>query len=156
MNPLALILFAGSLAPLGLAPVQEPPQPRPVHRVLLVGHDPAAPDVTFPQLAKERTHALYRERTAAWASFLKQHFEHVEVVYAAAYDVSMSAAADVTVFDACPAVLSRRMQPSAVEAGHSAGPKRSYGLADLSFAAITISEQSSAIGESRGLKLDWL
>jgi hypothetical protein len=156
MTPLALILVAGAFAPLELTPTQEARPPRPVHRVLFVGHDPAAPDVAIPQLAKERTHELYRERTTAWTSFLKEHFEHVEVVYAAAYDVSMSAAVDVTVFDACPAVLSGKMNPREVREGQPAAPRRRYALADLSFPAITISEQSSAIGESRGLKLDWL
>lgn len=156
MTPLALILVAGALAPLGLAAAQEPPHPRPVRRVLLVGHDPAAPDVTFPQLAKERTHALYRERTAAWAEFLEEHFERVEVVYAAAYEVSMSRTADVTIFDACPPALSTGIRASDVEAGVRGRPGAPYALADLSFPALTISQQSSAIGESRGLKLDWL
>ncbi len=112
-------------------------------RVLLVGHDPANPKVSFPQLAKPRTHELYRERTAAWHSLLREHFEDVTLVHAADYEVALSQRVDVTVFDAQPPrgqnQISRPLLPR-----------------DFDRPALLIAENSPGIGEPLGLKLDWL
>lgn len=104
-------------------------------RVLLVAHDPESPQVSFPDMATERTQELYRERKGAFESLLRAHFENVRVVHGAEYSADLSDAADVTVFDVRPA------RPLA----------RSF-----SRPALMIGEASPRIGEPLGLKLDWL
>ena len=115
-------------------------------RVLLVGHDPAAPQLVFRQLAKQRTFALYRERTAAWEALLRYHFANVTVVHGADYRVSMSDDVDVTIFDARPPLLGTP--------GESQRPP--YLPASFDRPAVLISENAPLIGEPIGLKLDWL
>lgn len=119
-------------------------------RVLFVGHDPAAPDVMFASMAKPRTWALHRERTAAFEALLRYHFEDVQVVHAADYEVAMSAAADVTIFDTPPKAL-----VEAVRDGEDYRPAE-YLPRDFAHAAITIAGTSDRVGEPLGLKLDWL
>jgi hypothetical protein len=104
-------------------------------RVLLVAHDPESPQVSFPDLATERTHALYSERRDAFAKLLREHFQDVRVVLADDYRAGMSDDVDVTVFDARPA---RELDRS------------------FSRPALMIGEASPRIGERLGLKLDWL
>ena len=118
-------------------------------RVLLVGHDPAAPKVSFKQLAKERTYRLYRERTAAFEALLRYHFEHVEVVHGEDYVPAMSDRADVTIFDCRPKAL----RPMQREPEYRAAE---YLPADFDAPAIMISENSPWIGEPLGTKFDWL
>lgn len=116
-------------------------------RVLLVANDPAAPTITFRQMAKPRTFALYRERTAAWEALLRYHFEHVTVVHGADYEVAMSDAADVTIFDTRPKVIAPPSGP---------GQRPAFLPASFDRPAILIAENAPLIGEPIGLKLDWL
>lgn len=118
-------------------------------RVLLVGHDPAAPKVPFPDMANERTYALYRERKAAFEALLRYHFEDVRVVHGADYEVEMSYEVDVTVFDALPEPQTQ---------ANADGGYRPVAYLPESFdrPAVMISQTSPRIGESLGLKLDWL
>ena len=138
---LLAVAFFAPLAGAQSDPAETPE--RSALRVLLVGHDPANPRVVFPQLAKPRTHELYRERTAAWHSLLREHFEDVTLVHAAKYRPAMSQRVDVTVFDAQPPLgpgrLSMPLLPS-----------------DFDRPALLIAENSPGIGEPLGLKLDWL
>jgi len=138
------LLAAALFAPLAGAQsdVTTAPERSALH-VLLVGHDPARPKVPFPQLAKPRTHELYRERTAAWHSLLREHFEDVTLVHAADYEVAMSERVDVTVFDAQP--------PRG-----PGGIKPPFLPRDFDRPALLIAENSPGIGEPLGLKLDWL
>ncbi len=118
-------------------------------RVLLVGHDPAAPKVPFPDMANERTYALYRERTAAFEALLRYHFEGVRVVHADDYRVEMSDEVDVTVFDALP----KPVTPAGAEDGYRPAV---YLPESFDHPALMIAENSPRIGDSLGLKLDWL
>ena len=141
--------FAATLLAAVALEQAEPAQADQGLRVLLVGHDPEAPQVMFRQLAKPRTFRLYRERTAAWESLLRYHFEHVKVVYGKDYEVAMSDDFDVTIFDARPKELtSAQRQPQYRPA--------SYLPESFDRPAILIAENSPRIGEPIGLKLDWL
>jgi hypothetical protein len=143
---LALVPTAASAqdAPTGDAPAKSD------LKVLLVSHDPAAPQVPFPDMAQARTIELFEERAALWKAFLDEHFEDVRLVYGADYEVAMSAAADVTIFDARPPVAK-----AAVRDGGQYEPAE-YLPRDFAHAAITISDNSPRLGEPLGLKLDWL
>ncbi|MEM7261007.1 MAG: hypothetical protein AAF488_03390, partial [Planctomycetota bacterium] len=102
--PLLLALVASvPVTALGTAQAQKPTTRKSPLSVLFVGHDPENPLVEYQPT--ERTVALHQERTPAFESFLREHFEQVRVVYAADYRVSMSDESDVTVFDARPPVL---------------------------------------------------
>ena len=140
-------LLAGLFALAPLAAAQDA-SPKSDLRVLLVGHDPEAPRITFDG-DDERTRALYAERTDAFRALLETHFETVEVVFGAAYDASMSGDVDVTLFDCVPDRL-----PTA-ETG-DVPPVRRYLPDDFSKPALMIAENSSLIGEPLGSKLDWL
>ena len=125
-------------------------------RVLLVGHDPEAPDMMFADLGTPRTVELYKERTAAFKTFLNERFVHVTIVYGADYRVEMSDRVDVTIFDARPKAL----QPAKREVDPDTG-EMDYQAAEylpLSFdrPAMMIAYNSPQIGEPLGLKLDWL
>lgn len=77
-------------------------------RVLFVGVDPNADHVapyhrTGP--AATRYPDLMKERTPAFESFLKEHFESVRVVFGDQYEPKMSDRFDVTVFDTLPPYL---------------------------------------------------
>lgn len=125
-------------------------------RVLLVGHDPARPKVVFPQLAKERTFRLYRERTAAWEALLRYHFAHVTVVHGDDYRVEMSDDVDVTVFDCRPAQLEAAREDKDPETGATVYRRASYLPESFDRPAVLIAENAPLIGEPIGLKLDWL
>ena len=73
--------------------------------VLLVAQDPEAPQVPVASVATDRTYELCRERKAAFEGLLREHFHDVTVVHGADYTVDLSAAADVTLFDVLPPVL---------------------------------------------------
>ena len=124
-------------------------------RVLLVGHDPAAPQVPFTDMAKERTYRLYRERTAAFEALLRYHFADVRVVYAGDYSPEMSDDVDVTVFDARPKQRAADGEADGDGASSSYRPP-SYLPASFDRPALMIAETSPLIGEPLGLKLDWL
>lgn len=131
--------------PSSLLAQEETPKPL---RVLLVGHNPDAPKVVFPQLAKPRTKRLYRERTAAWEALLRYHFEHVQVVHGNDYKTAMSEAVDVTIFDCRPKPLPA---PNKTKSGRPLALPESFDRP-----AILIAENAPLIGEPIGLKLDWL
>jgi len=110
-----------------------------------VGHDPEHPyinDEPTPRMV-----ALHQERTAAFETLLREHFHQVTVVHVADYEVVMSEAADVTLFDASPGGLE--------------GPG---GIGDLPYRlppgfsrpALMIAENAHEIGAPLGLKLGWL
>jgi len=124
--------------------------------VLYVGHDPSAPQVMFPQLATERTHELYRERTPAFEAFLREYFEDVRVVYGEEYTADMSDEADVTLFDARPKELTPTVRKVDAASGAMHYEPATYLPRDFSRPALMISENSPRIGEPLGLKLDWL
>ena len=138
------------------APAGPAPTAKSKLRVLLVSHDPQDPKVPFPQMATERTYALYRERAAAFEKFLREHFEHVQLVYGADYERSMSDAVDVTVFDARPTPIKEAVR-QVDDAGRvvSYRPEQ-YLPTDFDRPALLISENSARIGEGLQLKLDWL
>ncbi len=119
-------------------------------RVLFVGHDPSDRKIPFADMAEPRTYQLYRERTSAFESLLRYHFEDVRVVYGKDYEVSMSDDVDVTIFDTLPNPLH---DP---ERDRGAPRQNSYLPETFSRPALTISMNSARIGEPIGLKHDWL
>ncbi|HPF12777.1 MAG: hypothetical protein H6830_06755 [Planctomycetes bacterium] len=125
-------------------------------RVLLVSHNPEAPQVPFADMATERTWELYRERAAAWKALLDQHFESVRLVYGPDYTADMSNAVDVTLFDARP----KPLRPSGTVldpiTGQETYQPAQYLPDDFDRPALMIAENSPLIGEPLGLKLDWL
>ena len=125
-------------------------------RVLLVGNDPAAPAPGMMDRDDPRTMPLMRERTAAWEALLRYHFEHVTVVYGADYDVEMSAAHDVTIFDTRPKALTPTVNRVDEKTGERIYRAATYLPESYDHATITISDNSPRIGEPLGLKLDWL
>lgn len=138
-----LIPFVVTLAVAGSAAAQGEPS------VLLVGNDPEAPRIPFRDHAKERTFKLYRERTAAFEALLRYHFEKVEVVHGADYDVAMSDDFDVTVFDTLPKALTTAVREPEYRAA-------TYLPESFDRPALMIADVSPRIGEPIGLKLDWL
>lgn len=115
-------------------------------RVLLVGHDPENPFINYEPT--DRMVALHQERTGAFRGLLERHFRQVTVVFANDYEVSMSHAVDVTVFDAKP-------KPAEVDDGSSPwGP--ALLPVDFTRPVLTIGEVTGDIGLPIGLKLDWL
>lgn len=125
-------------------------------RVLLVSHDPAAPKLAFASMADERTLELYKERASAFETFLKEHFESVQLVYGDSYTAAMSDAVDVTLFDARPKALSPAGEVTDPETGETSHQRASYLPESFSRPALMIAENSPLIGEPIGLKLDWL
>lgn len=125
-------------------------------RVLFVGHDPAAPQLPFKDLATKRTVELYKERTAAFEALLRSRFEHVTIVYGADYRVALSDRVDVTIFDARPKALSPAERGVDPKTGQPTYTPARYLPQDFAHAALTIAENSPRIGEPLGLKLDWL
>ena len=124
--------------------------------VLFVGHDPAAPHVSFPDMATERTHELYAERTPAFEAFLNEHFEEVRVVHGADYRPYQSEAFDVTIFDTMPPALTEAGWQTDPETGEQTYTQAVYLPEEFDLPALLIGEASPRIGEGLGLKLDWL
>ena len=125
-------------------------------RVLFVGQDPKAPVAPFADLAKPRTYALLRERTAAFEALLRYHFKDVRVVHGADYTAEMSADVDVTVFDALPkALIATRREKNPTTGAVDYRPA-AYLPASFDRPALMISHVSPRIGEPLGLKLDWM
>lgn len=125
-------------------------------RVLLVGQDPAAPQVGFADAENPRTLPLLRERTAAWEALLRYHFANVTVVYGADYDATMSDAVDVTIFDALPRPLAAAVREQDPETGEMSYEPPVYLPEDFSRPALGIASMTPRIGEPLGTKLDWL
>lgn len=117
--------------------------------VLFVGNDPEAPKVPFADLAKPRTYALYRERTAAFEALLRVHFENVRIVHGADYTADMSDDFDVTIFDTRPKALTQAVREPVYKAA-------TYLPESFDRPALMIADNSPRIGEPMGLKLDWL
>lgn len=148
----ALALFASSLPALAQESSTKDKSPL---RVLLVSHDPQAPQV-LPVDMTWRTLELYKERAASWKALLNEHFAQVTLVYGPAYDVTMSDAVDVTVFDARPKAISDVGMVTNPVRGEESHKRASYLPRSFTRPALMISENSPLIGEPLGLKLDWL
>lgn len=124
--------------------------------VLFVGHDPASPHISFPDMAVERTHELYAERTPAFDAFLRAHFDEVRVVHAADYTTEMSDAVDVTIFDTPPTAIEEAGWRTDALTGQEVYSKAVHLPQGFDRPALMIGEASPRIGEGIGLKLDWL
>ena len=123
---------------------------------MFVGHDPAKPKIPFPRMAKKRTHELYRERTAAYAALLRAHFADVKIVHAADYTVAMSDGVDVTVFDSTPKALSPARRTRDPRTGRATYAPARYLPRSFDRPALMIGWVAPRVGESLGLKLNWL
>jgi len=163
MNRLTALLPSWLLCITFLAAQEQPPAataatetPREPLRVLLVGHDPAAPKIMFSDMAVARTEQLYRERTAAWEALLRYHFRDVKVVYGSDYRVEMSDAVDVTIFDAQPKAITAAKRGKDPVTGESTYQAATYLPESFDRPAILIAANAPTIGEPLGLKLDWL
>ncbi len=124
--------------------------------MLFVGHDPTSPHISFPDMAVERTHELYAERTPAFDAFLRAHFDEVQVVHSADYTPEMSAAVDVTIFDTPPPAIEEAGWHTDPLTGQEVYSKAVHLPQDFDRPALMIGEASPRIGEGIGLKLDWL
>jgi len=155
-------LFRAATMLLALAAWLPAQQPRTVHRtdpslrVLFVGHDPVAPKIASYDKGDPRKQALFRERTAAWESLLRYHFQNVTVVHGTDYKVEMSDAVDVTVFDAVPTALTEAVRGKDPKTGKPTYKAATYLPKSFDRPALMISNVSSRIGEPLGSKLDWL
>ncbi|MFT4842063.1 MAG: hypothetical protein ACJA0V_001995 [Planctomycetota bacterium] len=125
-------------------------------RVLFVGQDATDLKIMFSSMAVPRTRQLYRERTAAWESLLRYHFEHVTVVHGEDYRVEMSDDVDVTIFDVPPKALTAVKRGTDPDTGKSTYQAATYLPESFDRPAIMISASAPRIGEPLGLKLDWL
>lgn len=125
-------------------------------RVLLVSHDPANVHVPFADMASERTMVLYAERAELFEALLKEHFNHVRMVYGDNYTADMSNEVDVTLFDSRPKPLRAAERAKDPVTGETDYRPAEYLPADFDRPALMIAENSPMIGEPLGLKLDWL
>ena len=125
-------------------------------RILYVGQDPERPRPPFAKMAKKRTYALFRERTAAFEALLRYHFKEVRVVHGANYQVEMSDDVDVTIFDNLPKAITRARREKDPETGQLTYTPPTYLPRSFDRPALMISHNSAWIGESLGLKLDWM
>lgn len=110
----------------------------------------------FADLGTPRTVELYRERTAAFESFLRERFENVTVVYGSDYTVELSDQVDVTIFDNRPKELKPAKREQNPETGELDYQPAEYLPLSFNRPALMIAENSPRIGEPLGLKLDWL
>ena len=78
-------------------------------RVLYLGPDPKSAAAPRSSLDPDKAEALVRKRPASFEHLLRQHFETVTITTPDDYDESMSAAYDVTIFDACPKPIGKRL-----------------------------------------------
>ena len=147
--------FAGAQAQ-STASSASAPGPRDALRVLFVGQDPNNLKVMFSDMAKKRTHQLYRERTSAWESLLRYHFKNVTVVHGEDYRVEMSDEVDVTIFDVPPKELTSAKRGKDPVTGEPTYQAATYLPESFDRPAIMIGANAPRIGEPLGLKLDWL
>lgn len=125
-------------------------------RVLVVSHDPEAPQTGFADPNEPRTLELFEERSESWKTFLEGHFEHVALVHGESYEVTMSNAVDVTLFDALPPARNESGWQEDEVTGERTYVPPSYLPDDFSRPALMIGPNTPRIGEPLGLKLDWL
>lgn len=125
--------------------------------VLYVGYDPGLPfDDAFINTAAntggyspERFKEDFKTRFNAFESYLKEYFTNVKAVDARNYTTDMSANYDVTIFD-------QRINPwEKAERTPKYKPAK-YLKEDFDFPTIFISNTAPMMGETIGLKLDWL
>ncbi|MEM7165009.1 MAG: hypothetical protein AAF581_06060 [Planctomycetota bacterium] len=125
-------------------------------RILLVGHDPAAPTIRFADADDERVVTLYKERTSAFTELLRARFEQVAVVYAADYRAEQSDQMDVTVFDALPKPLQPAKRGTDPETGERFYEPAVYLPKSFDRATLMVGQIAPAMSDGLGLKLDWL
>lgn len=105
-------------------------------KILYVGYDPQKPmpaKLVWYMPSEKRYKEFYKSRMPAFSSFLSKKFTDVRTVDGRDYDVKMSEAVDVTIFDAYPVKLP----------------------ADFSRPAILLGAVAPDIGIPIGLKFDW-
>jgi hypothetical protein len=105
-------------------------------RILYVGYDPQKPmpaKLVWYMPSEKRYAEFYKTRMPAFKSFLEKNFNEVKTVDGRDYDVKMSDAVDVTIFDAYPVNLP----------------------ADFNRPAILMAAVAPDIGMPIGLKFDW-
>lgn len=131
--------------------------------VLYVGYDPSIPmdpGVTKSEIATggmqaERFMQDVKTRFGSFESYLKQYFSKVGTVDARNYKKELSTAYDVTIFD--QVVTPWKKQESIKGAdGRSKNNPAEYLTEDFDFATIFIGHTAPVMGQSIGLKLDWL
>lgn len=121
--------------------------------VLYVGGSPQFS--TYGEFTKEQLKKSAEERTADFAKFLRQRFTKVNVVSARDYKPEMSAAADVTVFDAIPPYTRKAERVMGADGKVKSVIPPACLPDDFSCAALCIADASNRVGRSLGTKNDW-
>ena len=101
-NTLTAVLASALVACSASTPTQEMSPER--LRVLYVANNPDTPEGYTYGGNREYIAELNQTRAAEYVSFLEQYFEVAEI-YAEDYEVGLSHAVDVTIFDALPLEL---------------------------------------------------
>ena len=101
-----------------------------------------------PERTQEEIDKSVKERMDHFTKFLRERFTTVKSVKADKYSPAMSAAYDVTIFDATPEPLEN---PDV----HELIYKQSLPM-DFSDAAVMIADKSETIGRTLGTKNDWM
>lgn len=131
--------------------------------VLYVGYDPSIPmdpaitksETATGGMQAERFLGDVNTRFGSFESYLKQYFSKVRTVDARSYKRELSAEYDVTIFD--QVVTPWKKQENVKEAdGRSKNQPAQYLNEDFDFATIFIGHTAPVMGQSIGLKLDWL
>lgn len=125
--------------------------------VLYVGYDPGVPlDDKFINsstgtggYSPERFKEDFKTRFNAFESYLREYFTTVKTVDARSYTMDMSAAYDVTIFDQSIDPWEKAEQTPKYK------PAK-YLKEDFDFPAVFIGHTAPKMGETIGLKLDWL
>ena len=125
--------------------------------VLYVGYDPAVPlDDAFINASTgtggyspERFKEDFKTRFNAFESYLKEYFTSVKAVDARNYMMDMSANYDVTIFD-------QRINPWEKGERTPTYKPAKYLKEDFDFPTVFIGHTAPMMGETIGLKLDWL
>ena len=125
-------------------------------RVLFVGNDPSTPEGYGYGGNSEYIAELNQTRVDEYTSFLAEYFDVVQV-FAEDYNVEMSNAVDVTIFDALPMEL-QGLDMSTGERKEWRSSVRDtwkYLPEDFDSPAIIIAGLGAPIGDSLELKIDW-
>lgn len=125
--------------------------------VLYVGYDPAIPlsddfinsAINNGGYSPERFKEDFKTRYNAFESYLKEYFSSVKAVDARSYTMDMSASYDVTIFD-------QTVKPWEKGERHPNYKPSKYLKEDFDFPTIFIGQTAPQMGETIGLKLDWL
>lgn len=125
--------------------------------VLYVGYDPAIPlseELINSQIgtggySPERFKEDFKTRYNAFESYLKEYFSNVKAVDARSYTMDMSASYDVTIFD-------QTVKPWEKGERQPNYKPSKYLKEDFDFPTIFIGQTAPQMGETIGLKLDWL